>query len=406
VEPVSLTIGAMVAALVLKGAETTGERVTEGGLAAIGRLVDRVRGHFRDRSDAAAEKALARVEDPPAGPPQLAALAAAVDRRAGDDAMFADEMHRLVREAEAAGVEVRGINQVVREGSHNLLVGTMTGSTVNVNSSREVEFCGKAGCGIQAWARCANERCLKLCCQRHIVIAQRQWRSILQYHDDRIADLATQPLEVIDRSKVHDIWNEDPRTLCVDCRNEHLLTRRNEFVSSVELPLPEPDGDAVVYLRTLSSYDDASVLRDFLHRRIGDRFAQVGSEVARLIQQRRMELEPAIRALGPDGFAVAWANAERRAGRRPIHLPTGWLSGQNGYPMALNLYVTAEGLWLEPVRFSMSRVSHQGVSVTSRRPLRWKIVPIDPDHWAEIVHRLTHDYWKKLMETGWTTVEG
>ena len=62
VEPVSLTMGAVVAALVLKGGEKTGENVTEGGLAAIGRLVDRVRARFRDRGDAGAEEALGRVE--------------------------------------------------------------------------------------------------------------------------------------------------------------------------------------------------------------------------------------------------------------------------------------------------------------------------------------------------------
>ncbi len=111
-EPVSLTVGAVVAALVLKGAEKTGEKVTDGGLAAIGRLVDRVRGRFRDRGDAVAEKAVTRVQDPPAGPTQLDALAAAVDRHVGEDAAFADELGRLVREAEAAGVEVRNVAQL------------------------------------------------------------------------------------------------------------------------------------------------------------------------------------------------------------------------------------------------------------------------------------------------------
>src|SRR5262249_20288239 len=60
VEPVSLTVGAVVAALVLKGAEKTGEKVTEGGLAAIGTLVDRVLARFRDGGDAAAGGSRAR----------------------------------------------------------------------------------------------------------------------------------------------------------------------------------------------------------------------------------------------------------------------------------------------------------------------------------------------------------
>jgi hypothetical protein len=111
VEPVSLTVGAVVTALVLKGAEKAGEKATEDGLAAIGRLVDRVRGRFRDRADVAADAALARIEDPPVGSTQLAVLAAAVDRHAGEDTAFANDLRRLVQEAEAAGVEVRNVTQ-------------------------------------------------------------------------------------------------------------------------------------------------------------------------------------------------------------------------------------------------------------------------------------------------------
>jgi len=50
VEPVSLTVDAVVAALVLKGAEKADENVTESSLAAIGRLVERVCGRFHDRA--------------------------------------------------------------------------------------------------------------------------------------------------------------------------------------------------------------------------------------------------------------------------------------------------------------------------------------------------------------------
>src|SRR5262249_8911994 len=82
------------------------------GLAAIGRLVDRVRGRFHDHADVAAETALTRVQDPPAGPSQLAALAAAVDRHANEDTAFADELRRLIRDAEGTGVEVRNVAQV------------------------------------------------------------------------------------------------------------------------------------------------------------------------------------------------------------------------------------------------------------------------------------------------------
>jgi hypothetical protein len=109
---VSLTVGAVVAALVLKAADKTGEQVAAGGLAAIGKLLERVRGRFRDRGDVSAESALARVQDPPAGPSQLAALAAAVDRHAGEDTAFAEELCRLVHEGESAGVDVQHVVQV------------------------------------------------------------------------------------------------------------------------------------------------------------------------------------------------------------------------------------------------------------------------------------------------------
>ena len=73
-KPVSLTIGAVVAALVPKGAEQAGEGITRSGFAIAGRLVEQRR-RFRDRGDGGAEKALARVLDPPVAERQLAALA-------------------------------------------------------------------------------------------------------------------------------------------------------------------------------------------------------------------------------------------------------------------------------------------------------------------------------------------
>src|SRR5215472_5003823 len=60
VEPVSLTIGGIVAALVLKVAEKAGDQATETGWAAVSRLVERVRRRFRDDGDVHAEAALAR----------------------------------------------------------------------------------------------------------------------------------------------------------------------------------------------------------------------------------------------------------------------------------------------------------------------------------------------------------
>ena len=134
-EPVSLTTGAVVAALVLKAAEKAGEQATQSGWAAVGKLVERVRRWFRDRGDADAETALARVQDPPAGPSHLAALATAVDRHAGEDVEFAAELQRLVQEAESAGIKVQQVTQTAW-GSQISQIQDVTGSTVNVTFGR------------------------------------------------------------------------------------------------------------------------------------------------------------------------------------------------------------------------------------------------------------------------------
>jgi hypothetical protein len=130
-EPVSVTVGAVVAALVLKGAEKTGEKVTEGGSEAVGRLVERVRRRFQDRGDEAGQAALARVQDPPVAERQLVALAAAVDHHAGQDPAFAEELRRLVREHEAAGVDVQHVTQVAW-GSQISQLKDVTGSTITI----------------------------------------------------------------------------------------------------------------------------------------------------------------------------------------------------------------------------------------------------------------------------------
>jgi hypothetical protein len=111
VDPVSLTVGGVVAALVLKAADKTGEQLAGSGLAAVGRLVERVRRQFQERGDAAAQAVLARVQDPPVAEAHISTLAAAVDRHAGEDAAFAVELACLVQEGHSAGVEVHHVSQ-------------------------------------------------------------------------------------------------------------------------------------------------------------------------------------------------------------------------------------------------------------------------------------------------------
>src|SRR3954465_8236788 len=65
VEPVSLTLGAIVAGLVAKAAERASERAVEGGEGVLGRLVAALRARFSGVADAPAGEALARVQEVP-----------------------------------------------------------------------------------------------------------------------------------------------------------------------------------------------------------------------------------------------------------------------------------------------------------------------------------------------------
>ena len=126
-----VTLGAVVAALVAKAVATIGEKSGEAGVAALGKLLGRVRSRLRNQGDDAERAALARVEDPPAGPRQLEALAAAINRHAADDPAFRTELTRLVDEARAGGMDVQSITQTAL-GNQNIQLGSVTDSSVNI----------------------------------------------------------------------------------------------------------------------------------------------------------------------------------------------------------------------------------------------------------------------------------
>jgi hypothetical protein len=135
VEPISLTLGTVAAALILKAAEKSGEQAAESGWAAAGRLLERLRSRFRQSGDGQAEDALKRVEDPPVGERQLKALAEAVDREASRDPQFAEELRGLIAEAESGGVKVQHVT-LSAWGSQIVQNQDLTGSTVTVTFNR------------------------------------------------------------------------------------------------------------------------------------------------------------------------------------------------------------------------------------------------------------------------------
>jgi hypothetical protein len=132
VEPVSLTVGAVVAALVMKAAEKGGEELAEGASSVLGRMVNWLRVRFSRKHDEEASAALAKVEDVPDSPSRVKALASVLVRRAEADLEFRAELQRFVEQAENAGVEVKSITQSAF-GDQNVQVADVHGSSINVS---------------------------------------------------------------------------------------------------------------------------------------------------------------------------------------------------------------------------------------------------------------------------------
>ena len=98
-EPVSLTLGAVVAALLTKAAEKSGENLADAAKAAVGRLVGWLRDRFTQTGDEEGSKALAWAEGAPDSPTRMKDLASVVDRRAATDPGFKSQLQELVDKA-------------------------------------------------------------------------------------------------------------------------------------------------------------------------------------------------------------------------------------------------------------------------------------------------------------------
>ena len=124
-EPVSLTLGAIVAALVAKAAE----RAVEGGEDALARLVGQLRRRLSGEREA--QTALAHVEEVPDSPSRLGALTEVINRRLEADPGFRSELEALVQQAQAGGVDVGSIAQTAW-GNQNVQIAGVEGSSISL----------------------------------------------------------------------------------------------------------------------------------------------------------------------------------------------------------------------------------------------------------------------------------
>src|SRR6478609_6582576 len=112
VEPVSLTVGALVAALLTKAAEKSGENLADAAKSAVSRLVGWLRDRFTRTGDEEGAQALAWAEGAPDSPSRMRTLAEVVDRRAETDPEFNSQLQQLVDEAkQQQGLQVGSIAQ-------------------------------------------------------------------------------------------------------------------------------------------------------------------------------------------------------------------------------------------------------------------------------------------------------
>jgi hypothetical protein len=130
VEPVSLSLGAIVAALVTKTAAEAAEKAVEGGAAVVGRVVRWLRERFATDKDEAGAAALARAEDAP-DQTRIKELAEMLNRRAEADGDFRAGLEALVADTGSAGVDVGSISQKVY-GNQNVIIVDVKDSNVNV----------------------------------------------------------------------------------------------------------------------------------------------------------------------------------------------------------------------------------------------------------------------------------
>lgn len=128
----SLTLGAVVAALLTKAADKSGENLADGASAAVGRLAAWLRERFSRDGDQRAAGALEMAERITDSDSVRRELAGVIDARAATDAAFRTALEKLLADAERHGVEVKSLTQTAW-GNQNVQVADVSGSAVTTS---------------------------------------------------------------------------------------------------------------------------------------------------------------------------------------------------------------------------------------------------------------------------------
>lgn len=131
VEPVSITLGAIAAAVYAKAQDRVAEGAVEGGEGVVRRLAAWLRARLSD--DHAGRSALERVERAPNDRSGMDALARVIDACAQDDGdTFGDELAELVSAVERDAIAARFVTEVYGN--------AQVGMIVNIGRARDVSL--------------------------------------------------------------------------------------------------------------------------------------------------------------------------------------------------------------------------------------------------------------------------
>ena len=131
VDPVTLSIGALAVAFVVKAVDKAGENVGEGLPATVGKIRDWLREQFSRKNEEASATALALVEAAPDSPSSLQALAGLIDCQAETDSVFKTELQELIAQAQTSGVDMDPVSQIA-QGIDIVQIAHTKNSTVTV----------------------------------------------------------------------------------------------------------------------------------------------------------------------------------------------------------------------------------------------------------------------------------
>lgn len=133
VDPVSLSIGALAVAFVVKAVEKAGENVGGGLPGAVGRVREWLSERF-SRQNEDASQALKLVEAVPDSPSRLRALAELIDHQAETDSVFKTELQELIAQAQTSGVDMNAVSQIA-QGIGIVQIAHTSNSTITVNQA-------------------------------------------------------------------------------------------------------------------------------------------------------------------------------------------------------------------------------------------------------------------------------